>query len=271
MKLKDITDKFGITEKQLVSILAGKETKPKILEHNISNKVFTFGVVSDTHLCSIHEKLDELHTFYEICRKEKIEIVVHSGDLLCGWGIYRGQENEVKIFGADNQITYTVNNYPKVKGITTYFIDGNHDESWNKLAGIKTGEIIAKEREDMIYLGQYQGDLEINKEKIRLFHGGGNAYAISYKLQKMMEQIPSGDKPHILISGHYHTSLYFFYRLIHAFQAGCFEDQSLFLLRMGINPTIGGWTIKVRIADDRHHTVLSITPTFIPFMKGSKK
>jgi len=125
LKLKDITEKFGITEKQLVSILAGKETKPKILEHNISNKVFTFGVVSDTHLCSIHEKLDELHTFYEICRKEKIQIVVHSGDLLCGWGIYRGQENEVKVFGADNQITYTVKNYPKIKGITTYFIDGN--------------------------------------------------------------------------------------------------------------------------------------------------
>lgn len=272
MKLKDITDKFGINEKQLISILAGKDTKPKILEHNISNKVFTFGVVSDTHLCSIHEKLDELHTFYEICRKEKIEVVVHAGDLIAGWKIYKGQENEVHTFGADGQVQYAICNYPKVKGITTYFITGNHCLSWLNLAGIDVGNLIAKERKDMIYLGQCQGEVEINKVKIRLIHpDGGGAYALSYRAQKISEQIPSGDKPHILIFGHWHTSHYFFYRNIHILNAACFESQSLFLLRKGINPIIGGWTIKVRIANDKYRTVLSITPTFIPFLKAGKK
>ena len=125
MKLKDIIDKFGITEKQLISILAGKDTKPKVLEHNISNKVFTFGIVSDTHFGSIHEKIDELYTFYAICKKEGINVVVHAGDLVAGWGVYKGQENEVHTFGADGQVAYVIKNYPKVKGITTYFITGN--------------------------------------------------------------------------------------------------------------------------------------------------
>ena len=272
MKLKDLMDRFGINEKQLVSILAGKDTKPKILEHNISNRVFTFGVVSDTHLCSIHEKLDELHTFYEICRKEGIEIVVHAGDFISEWTIFKGQENEVHTLGADGYVAYAVKNYPKVKGITTYFITGNHCLSWLNLAGVDVGNLIAKEREDMIYLGQYQGDVIIGGVVVRLHHADkGGAYALSYNAQKIVEQIPSGDKPHIMIFGHWHTSHYFFYRNIHILNAGCFECQSLFLLRKGINPVIGGWTVKVRIANDKHKTILSITPTFIPFMKGGKK
>ena len=139
--------------------------------------------------------------------------------------------------------------------------------SWLNLAGVDIGNLVASERKDMIYLGQYQGDLEINKTRIRLIHpDGGGAYALSYKAQKISEQIPSGNKPHILCFGHWHTSHYFFYRNIHILNSGCFEDQSLFLLRKGINPVIGGWTVKVRVADDKHRTILSFTPTFIPFI-----
>jgi DNA polymerase II small subunit/DNA polymerase delta subunit B len=86
-------------------------------------------------------------------------------------------------------------------------------------------------------------------------------------MQKIAEQVPSGDKPHIMISGHFHTSLYFFYRLMHIFNAGCFEGQSTFLARKGINPAIGGWTVKVRLANDKKKTILSCTPSFIPFLK----
>lgn len=264
----EILKELGLTKKQLLRIIGGKQTKPKVLKQNISDKVFTFGVVSDTHLCSTHEKLNELWTFYEICRKEGIKTIVHCGDLIAGWGIYKGQENEVHTFGVDNQVEYVIKHYPKVEGITTYFITGNHCLSWLERSGVDIGVLVEKARDDMVYLGQYQGDVDMRGVIVRLFHGGGNAYAISYKLQKVLEQIPSGDKPHIFISGHYHTSLYFFYRLIHAFQAGCFESQTLYLIRKGINPTIGGWTIKVRVGEDKHKTILSITPTFIPFLGG---
>ena len=90
--------------------------------------------------------------------------------------------------------------------------------------------------------------------------------ALSYKAQKIAEQIPSGDKPHILLFGHWHTSHYFFYRLMHILNCGCFEGQSHLLLRKGINPTIGGWTAEVRTARDKKHTIISFTPTFIPFL-----
>ena len=267
----ELWKELGVTKKQLLRILGGRKTKPKILKHNISDKVFTFGVVSDTHLCSTHEKLNELWTFYEICRKEGIKVVVHGGDILCGWKIYKGQENEVHTFGVDNQVRYFIKHYPKVEGITTYFITGNHDLAWLQLAGVDIGNIIEKERLDMVYVGQYQGDVDMRGIIVRLHHADkGNAYALSYNAQKIVEQIPSGDKPHIMIFGHYHTSHYFFYRNIHIINAGCFEGQTLYLIRKGINPTVGGWTVRVRVAEDKLKTILSITPTFIPFVGGKQ-
>lgn len=260
---------FGITEAQLKRLLRGKGIKPRIIKSHSDSNTLIFAVVSDTHFCSTEERVNELHTFYNLCVEKGIKTFVHAGDIVAGWGIYRGQENEVHTFGAQNQAEYVIKHYPKIKDVKTYFCTGNHDLSWWIRSGIDVGEIIAHERPDMIYLGQYAGELEINGIKISLLHPDkGGAYAISYNLQKIVEQIPSGRKPHILIAGHYHTSLYFFYRLIHCFQAGCFEGQTSFLLRKGINPVIGGWIVKVNIANDKKHTITSLTPTFVPFIKN---
>lgn len=264
--MKNLIKDLGISQAQLKRILVGKRSKPKILKRNLSNKVFTIGIISDTHFCSIHERLNELHTLYAICKKEGIGVVVNAGDLVCGWGIYHGQENEVHTFGAKNQAEYVIKNYPQVKGITTYFITGNHDLSWWNRSGIDVGSLIAEKRPDMIYLGQYEGNLELNGVRIRLLHpDGGGSYALSYKAQKIAEQIPSGIKPHIIVFGHWHTAHYFFYRMMHIFNAGCFEGQSSFLLRKGINPVIGGWTAQIRVGKTEPK-VLSMTPTFIPFL-----
>lgn len=266
--MKKLLEKYGITESQLNSILSRKKFTPKILTNQFTETEYEFGVVSDTHLCSTEEKINELHTFYAICKKMGVKVIVHAGDLVAGQGIYRGQENEIHTFGADKQANYAIKHYPKEDGIITYFITGNHDLATYKQSGVDVGSIIANKRPDMQYIGQYQADLVIDSLKIRLLHpDGGGAYALSYRLQKIAEQITSGQKPHILIGGHTHTSLYFFYRNIHIISAGCFEGQTSFLVRKGINPTIGGWTIKVRIANDKKKSVVAITPSFIPFFR----
>lgn len=263
--LKDL----GLTEKQAVDILTAKQRKPSIIKRQMTEKEFTFGVVSDTHLCSTHEKLDELHTIYEIFRKSGITVVFNAGDLVSGWNIYAGQESEVHTFGADGQINYFCKNYPRVKGITTYFITGNHCDSWRKIAGINIGERIAEKRSDLIYLGVYAGTVELSGVRVKLYHGErGGAYALSYNSQKVAEQITSGEKPHILLCGHWHTALYYFYRNIHIIHCGAFEGQTLYLLRKGINPVVGGWSVRVRVADDKKKSLVSCTPTFIPFFEG---
>jgi predicted phosphodiesterase len=114
-------------------------------------------------------------------------------------------------------------------------------------------------------MGLYSADIEIEGVKIRLHHGdGGGAYALSYKGQKLAEQIPSGDKPRILLIGHYHTCFYFFYRNIHILNCGAFQGQTSYLIRKGLNPAIGGWIVEVRTGKEKND-ILSITPSWIPF------
>ena len=82
--MKNILSELGLTEIQLRRILQGKRIAPKIIQKHITDKNLEFGIISDTHLCSRYEALNELHTFYEICRKVGIKHVFHAGDLIDG-------------------------------------------------------------------------------------------------------------------------------------------------------------------------------------------
>lgn len=265
-KVGEMLKELGLNKAKLMRMLAEKRPKPKILKRAITDKILRFGIVSDTHLCSIHERLDELHTFYEICRKEGIQYVLHSGDLIDGSGLYTGQENEIHTFGLKRQAQYVVDRYPKVDGIETIFVTGNHDLVYYKNAGADVGECITEKRPDMRYVGRDKADIELGGIRIQLLHpGGATAYADSYHLQRTISSFEGGSKPQILICGHYHRSLYLFSRNIHGFLGGTFQGQTVFQLRKRISPVVGGWTVKCHIAKDNHNSVVAISPTWIPF------
>lgn len=264
-------EEYGLDEKKLRRILVArskKEIKPLML-YSEGVSEYSFAAIADTHLCSLQERLRELHTFYDLCRKRGIRDVFHAGDLLAGMGVYAGQEYEIHTFGADNQVAYVVANYPKVAGITTHFILGNHDLSFQKLAGIDIGAKIAQQREDMDYLGAFQGCVfQDGIKMIQLVHPeGGMPYALSYRAQKFVEQIASGTKPRVLLIGHLHTQYNFLYRNIAVFGCGCFEGQTAFLARRGINPTIGGWFITLKFGKDKKRSIIGIVSEFVPFYR----
>ena len=267
MKEEKIWQEYGLTEKQMRDLLVKQQptTKATIQKYFTGNKV-KFAVVSDTHLCSNYERLDALNTFYKLCKRQGITDIYHAGDIITGQKLFRGMEYEIHTIGVDNQVKYCVQNYPYQKGITTHFITGNHCLSYYKDLGIDVGTQIADRRADMKYLGQWQADVMFNDIRVRLLHPDrGNAYALSYHAQKIVEQIQSGKKPQIIFFGHWHTSIYFLYRNIHIFCAGAFEDQTPYLMRKGINPVIGGWIITVKTTKDKRNSVTSINPQFIPF------
>jgi predicted phosphodiesterase len=269
-EMKDqLKEKYGLTKRQLDHILASnkqKVIKPLALQLG-AGKVYRFGAIADTHLCSCEEELRALHTFYRVCQRRGIKQIYHAGDLVAAQGVYAGQEYEVKVFGADNQVNYFCEHYPKVPGITTYFIMGNHDYAYVKQMGINIGTRIAEKRHDMKYIGAFQGDVKYHGiTLIRLVHpDGGMPYALSYRAQKYVEQIASGSKPRILLMGHLHTQYHFIYRNIAVYGCGCFEGQTTLLARKGINPVIGGWIITIRFGKDRKHSAISIISEFIPF------
>ena len=84
-----------------------------------------FGVISDTHLGSVAERLDILKLAYDRFAEVGVKAVFHQGDVTDGWSEYRGHMNYVKVYGSQPQALRVIRSWPKRDGITTYVIAGN--------------------------------------------------------------------------------------------------------------------------------------------------
>jgi predicted phosphodiesterase len=210
---------------------------------------YTFAVVADTHLGSKYQQITHLNTFYSICAKRRIPLVLHVGDLTEGNGkMYRGQVYEMFAQGADAQRDYVVNNYPKRKGITTYVISGNHDQSFIKTDGYNIVMAICQQRTDMVYIGDDVAYYMLGNIKIMLAHGtSGNAYAVSYKSQKLVEALPGGEKPHLLFLGHYHNpNIIPGYRNVETVQMPAFQASTPYMRAKGLHSFVAGLIVTIQ-------------------------
>jgi len=223
------------------------------------NRWIQFGVISDAHLNSKYERQDVLNHAYDIFEKEGVKVVLNPGNIIDGYG--RLNQFEVFHIGTDDQVRYLLEHYPQRKDITTYFCTGMCHEGWIvKREHIDIGkhiELTAKDggRDDLKFLGHIEADVKVKIGKrptrIRIFHpGGGSAYSLSYKPQKIIESLQGGQKPDIMIVGHYHKLGYFQIRNVHVFLAGCAQDQSPFMRSRHIAAHVGFWIIRAHIAPD---------------------
>lgn len=206
------------------------------------------GVVSCTHLGSKYQQPTLLTHFYQYCKSLGITKIIHCGDIIEGDGrLYRGQLHEMFLFGSDAQREYAVQAYPKVEGITTYIISGNHDDTFWKDEGYDIVKAICERRKDLKYLGMTGAFMEFGKIKIYILHkSGGVAYARSYHLQKIIEQLSPQQKPHILLTGGDHVSNHLpMYRNVEAFLVGCFQAQTPYMKAKGIYPAIQGLILTI--------------------------
>ena len=225
----------------------------------IDGTLFRFGVVSDTHLSSCEEALPELHAAYDWFEREGVETVLHAGDWTTGRGVFRGQDNEIKVHMITDQAKRLVDEYPKREGIQTIGIAGNHDLE-GKAADVGFDPVyhLAAERPDIHYLGGMSAWLEIGAEElgenapyVHLLHGkGGMSYAVSYKAQKLVDGYPAGRKPAMLIPGHWHVRGQFEARGVQVLFPGCFEWASPFMQRLGLHPAVGFHYVEAVIGGD---------------------
>ena len=220
-------------------------------------------LISDTHLCSKYDRLDILKYLYDKAEKNGIQHILHSGDFTDGKSNRPEHIYELKEHSYEGQVDYCVDKYPNFSG-KTYVIQGNHDDWWYKSAGSEIVKSIAKQRDDIVYLGPDVADIKIGKLKIRLFHGaGGSAYAKSYKLQKYLDTIPIEERPNILQTGHIHQSFYMKQDETHCFQTSCLEDQTPYTRSMGLANDKSCWWVDIAFNDKGNiHTITPELETF---------
>ena len=251
-------------------VAVGSEKKLNI--KNWQGDKLRFGFVADTHLGSKFERLDVLNTLYDIYADEGIDTVYHGGNIVDGE--CRFNKYEIHTQGLTPQVDYCINNYPQKKGVKTFFITGDdHEGWWVQRERINIGEHIQMKaekagRNDLQYIGHVEADIDLCETKgeswMRIMHGGGGtAYALSYTPQKIVESYQGGEKPRILMLGHYHKIDYCFPREVHVIQMGCVEDQTIFMRKKKIQAHIGGGILMARRAPDG--TINRVNVEFITF------
>jgi DNA-binding Lrp family transcriptional regulator len=243
--------------------------------HDISeynSRVRRFGVTSDNHLGSKHERLDVLNALYDLYESEGITEVYNAGNWIEGEA--RFNKYDINVYGMDRQVDYWIENYPRRKGIVTRYVAGDDHEGWyqqrEQVEIGKYAELRARAagREDLIYLGYVEADIELKAERgsriLRVMHpGGGSAYALSYSMQKMVESFQGGEKPCIILAGHYHKFDYNYYREVFTVQTGCTCDQSIFMRKNKIQAHVGGSIVEFNQAPDG--TINRFKVEWLPF------
>ena len=255
------------------------ETKPIVIQnqeptvHNPKwngTTILKFAIIGDTQLGSKYAQISHLKNFYELCALEGIKDVYHTGDVTDGLKMRSGHEYELYKTSADDMVQDVIENYPRIEGITTHFITGNHDASIYKQVGYDIGNTISEKRPDMKYLGRDCALIFLTPNcKLELRHPwDGTAYALSYKPQKMIEAMESDSKPNILAIGHYHKAEYMFYRNVHCLQTGCFQGQTPYTRGKGISVHMGGWIVTIHV--DKNGTITRFGSEFIPYYSSIK-
>lgn len=273
--LQQFEQKHGgskVAELQKALEHASKASRNITLEVPDEDNTIQFGVIGDTQYGNVYEAKDECSAFYAKCAAEGVRTVLHTGDVLDGHRVYKGQEFDLHAVGFERQLDWFKKYAPINKGcIQTHFITGNHDASFKKLVGVNVGKAIEDARKDWHFLGEDFADITIRtaserEYKIRLGHpAGGTAYAISYKMQKQIEAMQGGSKPNMLCIGHFHKAEHLpSYRNVDGIQSGCFEWQTPFMAGLGTPAHVGGWIVRVTL-QPRKTMVNSVRAEFTAF------
>jgi hypothetical protein len=236
------------------------------------NDWIRFGVIADTHLCSKYARLDVLEALYDVFQREGIRDVYLAGNWIDGEAKFN--KFDVVCIGVENQISYFLNNFPKRQGIITNILSGDDHEGWYvQREGINIGKVLqdrAKDagRTDIIDIGYMERDFCFKrgdgKSTIRIIHpGGGSAYAVSYQPQKYVEALQGGEKPSMVIAGHWHKYDWCYPREVNFLSCGCVQDQTPFMRKKRLQAMVGGCIVEIK--QDSHGIFVRNRVEWMPF------
>ena len=257
----------SFTEKELEILANGKNfllEKSKKLDINFNGNHVKIGVFTDTHIG--HQKFydQRIYAAFEEFKKEKVDFLCHCGDITEGMSHHPGHIYELTHLGYDAQKSHTIKLFSQWIDTDIYAISGNHDRWYLKANGANIVKDISKELDNFHFIGHDTGDIHLNdKVKINLWHGeDGNSYALSYRVQKIIESIQGGEKPNVMFCGHTHKYVKIFERNIHAISVGCIEDQTDWMRGKRIPAHTGFGIYDIYFNDSG---IVKLTETWYPF------
>lgn len=206
-------------------------------------------VISDTHLGSKYCMREQLKDFVEYAYAQGVREILHPGDVTDG--DYRHGKFEMSHIGLDEQARDLIEVLPQKPGLNYRCITGNHDFTFTEESGVDVGRYLSNYfhengRSDLHFYGDRGAFLKVNGAIVHLWHPrSGVSYARSYALQKHIEKYASGEKPNILLAGHWHVYCHVYERGVHALACPTFQGGgSAFSKSLGGAPAIGGMILS---------------------------
>ncbi len=234
-------------------------------------------LISDTRFGSIYSQNSILNDMYIKAKSLGVKYVFLTGDVV--EGIYNGAKSiynsTLHTNGYEDQAAYVATFFPRVEGITTLFITGEHDLSFLKNEKIDIGKLIADQREDMIYLGPRRkkvtfvtDDKRTGSISLYLQHAKGRVpYTISYKPQQKIAALRNEDKTDILVTSHFAACDSFLRRDVRSFQVPTVTatTDEMKDAPTPVYNTIGAWMVK--LSKDNKGNLKNTTQMWIPYYK----
>lgn len=219
------------SDKELEAIAKGGRIVPgygKVPIVDFEGQRIRIGAMTDTHIGSNKMPPDRIYQAFEEFRKEKVDFITHSGDVTEGMSNRPGHVYELSAIGYANQKSAAVDIFSQWTDTDIYAIDGNHDRWFIKSNGAKIVEDIDKEVSNFHFIGHDEGDISLKgKAILKLWHGeDGNSYALSYRLQKILESLTGGEKPNAMQCGHTHKYVEIFERHVFTTSVGSMQSQT---------------------------------------------
>lgn len=238
---------------------------------------YKFGYTSDNHLCSKYAREDVLNDLYDWFAAEGVDRVINTGNYIDGE--FRFNRHDIHTHGMQNQLNYFCERYPKrvvvdtigsrsMEGwkeakrreIITYIISGDDHEGWyGQREGVDIGWLMEQtakdkyQRNDLVNLGYMEAFIRLMhadhpnaQTHILAAHpGGGSAYALSYAAQKYVEALQGGEKPAVILFGHWHKMFDLVIRNVICLGGGCTKDLDPFGRKNKLAYHVGGMIVEL--------------------------
>jgi hypothetical protein len=228
---------------------------------------FKLGAVGDWHDGSKAAQISARNKAIEIMYKEGVRDIIVPGDINAGRNVYKGQDVDNVSMQPDHQTAITEAYCPRYEGLRYHIMGGNHDFSFVIHGGHDALKTLCDRRDDFLWYGYDLVTVRLTEDVDALvWHpSGGSAYAMSYRSQKMVEQLAfeqlmevirknATPKVRFLFVGHWHNIFMWYAKgPINIIHTGGMEGQNNLTRRMGnIVPCISAIIVSGEITRDRN-------------------
>jgi len=264
-------------EKQAGTPPASWLSGPRVTLTSRKDNTFTFGAFGDLHAGSKYCRWDVREDLVRRAEKRRAQAIFDGGNWIDGDA--RFNKHDLVASGLAPQCKLLAKKHPKTR-IPIFAVTGDDHEGWYaQREGIDVGAYAAGIMQDA---GHDWTDLGYMEAHIRLVNansgkasilavvhpGGGSAYAHSYRPQKIIESLEGGEKPAVLLLGHYHKLEAGNCRNVWYLQTGCQQDQTPFMRKKSIEAHVGGAIVTLE-QDPKTGAIIGMLPELLRYFGRS--